>query len=180
MVMRADVVHAALSEKWNTQTKLLYVTPKGKPLTQDFVKNLVRESPQGIGILCGRYEGVDQRVIDYWTQNHALEEVSIGDYVLSGGELAAQVIIDACVRLLPGVLEKPDATTIESFELDLLEHPQYTKPREWNSLVVPDVLLSGDHKSIAAWRKTQAETITKDRRQDLWQRYLLNMGGLKT
>lgn len=179
MVMRADVVHAALSAKWNTQTKLLYVTPKGKSLTQDFVKSLVRESPKGIGILCGRYEGVDQRVIDYCAQKYGLEEVSIGDYVLSGGELAAQVIIDACVRLLPGVLEKPDATAIESFELDLLEHPQYTKPREWNSLVVPDVLLSGDHKSIAAWRRTQAEMITKNRRQDLWQRHLLNMGGLE-
>ncbi len=179
MVMRADVVHSALVAKWQPQTKLIYVTPKGRPLTQQMVRRFVSESPKGIGILCGRYEGIDQRVIDYWSQHHGLEEVSIGDYILSGGELAAQVIIDACVRLLPGVLEKPDATTIESFELDLLEHPQYTKPREWNSLVVPDVLLSGDHSLIAAWRRTQAEMITKDRRQDLWQHYLLNMGGLK-
>lgn len=173
MVMRPDVVHNSLTAHHDRDTKIIYVTPRGKMLDQSFVKNTLTESPKGISILCGRYEGIDQRLIDYWRDNNRLEEVSIGDYILSGGELAAQVIIDAFVRLLPNVLEKPEATSIESFELDLLEHHHYTKPQEWNSMVVPDVLLSGDHKSIAAWRRLQAENITRDRRNDLWQRYIL-------
>jgi tRNA (guanine37-N1)-methyltransferase len=177
MVMRADVVHAALNKRWNKTHKLIYVSPRGTPLTQKKVREFIQKSPDGLAILCGRYEGIDQRLLDYYATNYELEEISVGDYILSGGELASQVIIDSCVRLLPGVLEKPEATTIESFELDLLEHPHYTKPQDWNSLVVPDVLLSGDHKSIAAWRRTQAEMITRNRRQDLWQTHLLNKGG---
>jgi tRNA (guanine37-N1)-methyltransferase len=171
MVMRPDVVDAALSANVTPNTKLIYTSPKGKPLTQGMVRSWLKDYPDGISILCGRYEGIDQRVIDSWQESHDLEDISIGDYVLSGGELAALVILDACVRLLPGVLEKPDATTIESFELDLLEYPQYTKPQIWNNKVVPDVLLSGDHKNIAAWRKIEAESITKTRRPDLWQRF---------
>ena len=171
MVMRPDVVDAALNANVTPNTKLIYTSPKGKPLTQSMIRSWLRDYPDGISILCGRYEGIDQRVLDSWQESHGLEDISIGDYVLSGGELAALVILDACVRLLPGVLEKPDATTIESFELDLLEYPQYTKPQIWNNKVVPDVLLSGDHKNIAAWRKIEAESITKTRRPDLWQRF---------
>ncbi len=171
MVMRPDVVDAALSANVTPNTKLIYTSPKGKPLTQSMIRSWLADYPDGISVLCGRYEGIDQRVLDSWQESHSLEDISIGDYVLSGGELAALVILDACVRLLPGVLEKPDATTIESFELDLLEYPQYTKPQIWNNKVVPDVLLSGDHKNIAAWRKVEAESITKTRRPDLWQRF---------
>ena len=171
MVMRPDVVDAALRANILPGTKLIYASPKGRPLTQDMLRYWLSEYPFGISILCGRYEGIDQRVLDSWQESHGMEDISIGDYVLSGGELPAMVMLDACVRLLPGVLEKPDATTVESFELDLLEYPQYTKPQNWNNKVVPDVLLSGDHKNIAAWRKTEAESITKSRRPDLWQRF---------
>ncbi len=171
MVMRPDVVDAALIANVTPNTKLIYTSPKGKPLTQNMIRSWLADYPDGISILCGRYEGIDQRVLDSWQESHGLEDISIGDYVLSGGELAALVILDACIRLLPGVLEKPDATIIESFELDLLEYPQYTKPQIWNNKVVPDVLLSGDHKNIAAWRKIEAESITKTRRPDLWQRF---------
>lgn len=174
MVIRPDVVHAALDAHVQPQTKLIYASPKGRPLTQDMIRSWLSEYPKGIGIICGRYEGVDQRVLDHWHNSHGLEDISIGDYVLSGGELAALVMLDACIRLLPGVLEKPDATTIESFELDLLEYPQYTKSQIWNNTVVPDVLLSGDHKSIAAWRLSEAENITKTRRPDLWAKYKAN------
>ena len=179
MVMRPDVIHSALIANVQPRTKLIYASPKGKPLTQAMIRSWLTEYPNGLGILCGRYEGVDQRVLDQWHETHGLEDISIGDYVLSGGELAALVMLDACVRLLPGVLIKTDATTIESFELDLLEYPQYTKPQIWNNTVVPDVLLSGDHKSIAAWRKSEAETITQSRRPDLWQRYEANRKSVK-
>lgn len=171
MVIRPDVVNNALADNFIPGTKLIYTSPKGKTMTQSMIRSWLDDYPDGISILCGRYEGVDQRVIESWQETHDLEEVSIGDYVLSGGDIAALVILDACVRLLPGVLEKADATTIESFELDLLEYPQYTKPQIWNNKVVPDVLLSGDHKKIAAWRKDEAENITKSRRPDLWQVY---------
>ena len=174
MVMRPDVVDAALSANIKANTKLIYMSPKGKPLTQEMLRLWLSKYPDGISILCGRYEGIDQRVLDSWHESHDLEDVSIGDYVLSGGELAALVVIDACVRLLPNILDKPDATTIESFELDLLEYPQYTKPQIWNNKVVPDVLLSGDHNNIAAWRRIQAENITKIRRPDLWKRFKAN------
>lgn len=171
MVMRPDVIDAALRANIQPNIKLVHTSPRGRPLNQAMVRGWLTQYPSGVAILCGRYEGIDQRVLDSWHKSHDLEEVSLGDYVLSGGELAALVMLDACVRLLPGVLKKPDATAIESFELDLLEYPQYTKPQVWNDWVVPDVLLSGDHKLIAAWRKSEAEKITKSRRPDLWQNF---------
>ena len=144
-------------------TPSLYLSPRGQPLTQA----RVRELAQGPGaiLLCGRFEGVDQRVLDA----RAVEEISIGDYVLSGGELAAQVLIDACVRLLPGVAGNEGSLAEESFASGLLEYPHYTRPREWEGHAIPDVLLSGDHRKIADWRREQAEKLTKARRPDLWQ-----------
>ncbi|MBC8020112.1 MAG: tRNA (guanosine(37)-N1)-methyltransferase TrmD, partial [Methyloceanibacter sp.] len=137
---------------------------RGRPLAQA----RVRELAQGPGaiLLCGRFEGIDQRVLDA----RDIEEVSIGDYVLSGGELAAQVLIDACVRLLPGVAGNEGSLAEESFATDLLEYPHYTRPRDWEGRAIPEVLLSGDHKKIAEWRREQAERLTKERRPDLWQR----------
>jgi tRNA (guanine37-N1)-methyltransferase len=132
-------------------------------MVREFAKN-----ESGIVVLCGRYEGVDDRVIEHWRDEKKLIEVSIGDYVLSGGEMAALVLIDGCVRLLPGVLVKEEATTLESFEDGLLECSHYTKPRVWQNRSVPDVLLSGDHGKIEKWRKQSAENITKERRPDLW------------
>ena len=129
----------------------------------------MRELAQGPGaiLLCGRFEGIDQRVLDA----RDIEEVSIGDYVLSGGELAAQVLIDACVRLLPGVAGNESSLAEESFASGLLEYPHYTRPRDWEGRAIPEVLLSGDHKKIAEWRREQAERLTKERRPDLWQRH---------
>ena len=141
------------------------MTPRGKPLTQ----NRVRALAQGPGLIvfCGRFEGLDQRVIE----SRHMEEISIGDYVLAGGEVAAQVLIEACVRLLPGVLGDAQSASEESFEDGLLEYPLYTKPREFEDRAIPEVLLSGDHQKIAAWRRQQSEDITKARRPDLWQAY---------
>ncbi len=175
LVMMADVVHGALCaaetlyvEKAPPQ--YIYVTPRGTPLTQATVRTL-SQNPSGVVILCGRYEGIDDRLIEYWREEKGLIEISLGDYVLSGGEIAAITLIDACVRLLPGVLIKEEAKTSESFELDLLEFSQYTKPRIWQNKVVPEVLLSGDHSKIAAWRQKSAEQITKERRPDIWKAY---------
>jgi tRNA (guanine37-N1)-methyltransferase len=164
MVMRADVlgpaIDAAQAER-TTHGPLIYLSPRGAPLTQ----GLVREIAAGPGpiLLAGRFEGVDQRVIDA----RGLREVSIGDYVLSGGELAAMVLIDAAVRLLPGVLGTAASLSEESFESGLLEYPQYTRPREWEGRAIPDVLLSGDHARIAGWRREQARRLTAERRPDL-------------
>lgn len=169
MVLKPDVIHGALDAahaKGDPQRRLIYLTPRGKPLTQQMVKSYAFESP-GLIVLCGRYEGVDQRVVDHWN----MEEVSIGDYVLTGGEIAAQVMIEACARLIPGVIGSQESLINESFELGILEYPQYTKPRSWNNKIVPDVLLSGDHQKIATWRQEQAEIITKERRPDLWTAY---------
>jgi tRNA (guanine37-N1)-methyltransferase len=161
MVMRPDVVDAAIASAADGRP-LLYVTPRGRPLAQEDVLRLA--GGPGVVILCGRYEGVDQRVID---ANRA-EEISIGDYILSGGELAALVVLDACVRLLPGVMGAADSATEESFANGLLEYPHYTRPADWNDRPVPPVLLSGNHAAIAAWRRTESETITRLRRPDLW------------
>lgn len=164
MVMRADVVAAAIDAaraKAAPALPAIYLSPRGKPLTQDRVRELA--SGPGVLLLCGRFEGVDQRVIDA----RGLEEISIGDYVLSGGELAAFVLIDACVRLLPGVLGASESLSEESFENGLLEYPQYTRPREWEGRGIPDVLLNGDHAKIAAWRRAEAERLTRERRPDL-------------
>jgi tRNA (guanine37-N1)-methyltransferase len=166
MVMRADVIDAALfSVNKSNKLPLIYVTPRGKPLTQARVKELAA-SP-GVILLCGRYEGIDNRVIDAW----AIEEVSLGDFVLSGGEPAALALIDACVRLLPGVIGNKLASVEESFEGGLLEYPHYTRPRDWDGREVPEILLSGHHEKVKVWRQTQAEHITRERRPDLWEKY---------
>jgi tRNA (guanine37-N1)-methyltransferase len=167
MVMRADIAAAAIdaaraAAPGNVPT--LYLSPRGPQLTQA----RVRELAQGPGaiLLCGRFEGLDQRVLD--ARN--IDEVSIGDYVLSGGELAAQVLIDACVRLLPGVAGNESSLAEESFAEGLLEYPHYTRPREFEGRAIPEVLLSGDHKAIAKWRREQAEKLTRERRPDLWEK----------
>lgn len=163
MVMRADVVAAAidLARTANAEAPALYLSPRGVPLTQAMVKDFA--AGPGLILLAGRFEGVDQRVID----KRNLLEVSIGDYVLSGGELAAMVLLDACVRLLPGVLGAADSLSEESFNDGLLEYPQFTRPRVWEDVQIPDVLLNGDHRKIAAWRRAEAERLTKERRPDL-------------
>jgi tRNA (guanine37-N1)-methyltransferase len=168
MVMRADIAAAALDAARAgaaTETPVIYLSPRGRALTQDRVRTLA-QGPGAI-LLCGRFEGIDQRVLDA----RDIEEISIGDYVLSGGELAAQVLIDACVRLLPGVAGNETSLAEESFAAGLLEYPHYTRPREWEGRAIPDMLLSGDHKRIAEWRRKQAEKLTRERRPDLWQRY---------
>ena len=163
MVMRADVIAAAIdaaSPPEDARPRLL-MSPRGRPLTQKRVRALA-EGP-GVLILCGRFEGVDERVI----AGRALEEVSIGDYVLSGGEVAALALLDACIRLLPGVMGKDASGTEESFEGDLLEYPHYTRPRAWEGRAIPDVLLGGNHKAIAVWRRAEALRLTRERRPDL-------------
>lgn len=163
MVMRPDVLGPAIDTALAATPDLprIYLSPRGRPLTQARVRALA-DGP-GVLLLAGRFEGVDQRVIE----GRALEEISIGDYVLSGGELAALVLMDACVRLLPGVLGAKASLDEESFESNLLEYPQYTKPRTWEDRSIPDVLLSGDHKRVAAWRRREAERLTRERRPDL-------------
>jgi tRNA (guanine37-N1)-methyltransferase len=168
MVMRADIAAAAVDavrERATPGTPALYLSPRGTPLTQARVRALA-EGPGAI-LICGRFEGIDQRVLD----TREIEEVSIGDYVLAGGELPAQVLIDACVRLLPGVAGNAESLGEESFASGLLEYPHYTRPREFEGRAIPEVLLSGDHKKIAEWRRAEAETLTRARRPDLWQLY---------
>ncbi|MGE5566286.1 MAG: tRNA (guanosine(37)-N1)-methyltransferase TrmD [Parcubacteria group bacterium] len=167
-VMRADVIAAALDSVDVAGRPLLYMSARGRPLTQARVKEWA--AAPGIVVLCGRFEGVDQRVLDA----RGFEEVSVGDAVLAGGEAAAMVAIEACVRLVPGVLGQPASLSEESFEDGLLEHPQYTRPRTFEGLDIPEVLLSGDHKKIAAWRQEMREETTRERRPDLWERYLAN------
>jgi tRNA (guanine37-N1)-methyltransferase len=162
MVMRPDVLDAAIGAVSDGRP-LLYMTPRGRPLAQADAVRLA--AGDGLIVLCGRYEGVDQRVIEA----RAAEELSIGDYVLSGGELAAMVALDACVRLLPGVMGAAESAEEESFAAGLLEYPHYTRPAEWNGRAVPDILLSGNHAAIAHWRHQQSETITRERRPDLWR-----------
>ncbi len=168
MVMRADIAAAAIDaarQRVSPGTPTLYLSPRGTPLTQARVRALA-QGPGAI-LLCGRFEGIDQRVLDA----RQIEEISIGDYVLSGGELAAQVLIDSCVRLLPGVAGNDDSLGEESFASGLLEYPHYTRPRDFEGRAIPEVLLSGDHKKIAEWRREEAEKLTRARRPDLWQRY---------
>ncbi len=166
MVMRADVVAASIDAARDRAPglPLIYLSPRGAPLTQARARAL-SEGP-GVILLCGRFEGVDERVLEA----REVEEISLGDFVLSGGEIAAMALIDACVRLLPGVVGAEESLAEESFEQGLLEYPQYTRPREWEGRAIPDVLLSGDHKAIAAWRRAEAERITKARRPDLWRK----------
>lgn len=171
MVMRPDVVDAAIcaaKAKSTTDLPFIYLTPRGRPLCQDRVHELA--SGPGAMVLCGRFEGVDERVLD----EHDTEEISIGDFVLSGGETAALVLFDACVRLLPGVMGSVESLSEESFERGLLEYPHYTRPQNWSERTVPDVLLSGHHANIEAWRLEQAEAVTRERRPDLWDLYTTN------
>jgi tRNA (guanine37-N1)-methyltransferase len=166
MVLRADVLAAGIDHARADapDLPLIYLSPRGEPLTQKLAHELA--AGPGVLLLAGRFEGVDERII----AAREIREVSIGDYVLSGGELAAMVLIDACVRLLPGVLGGDDSLASESFENGLLEYPQFTKPREWEGQAIPDVLLSGDHKKIAEWRAAQALELTRHRRPDLLKR----------
>ena len=167
MVMRPDVVDAAVNAArvGALKSPLLVTSPKGRPLTQSRVCELA--AGPGAIVLCGRFEGIDQRAIEA----HAMEEVSIGDFILSGGELAAFALLDACVRVLPGVIGKSESLGEESFENGLLEYPHYTRPRVWQEREVPEVLLSGHHGNIKSWRLAQAEAITKQCRPDLLERY---------
>src|SRR5438552_4892284 len=163
MVMRADVLARAIdSLPIDAARPRLLMSPRGKPLTQTRVRDLA--AGPGPLIVCGRFEGVDQRVIEA----RALEEVSVGDYVLSGGEIAAMALIDACVRLLPGVMGKCESGADESFSEGLLEYPQYTRPQIFEGRPIPDILTSGDHAKVAAWRQVEAEALTRARRPDLW------------
>lgn len=164
MVMRADVLAMAI-DSVPPGRPLIAMTPRGAPLTQARVRALA-EGP-GVAILCGRFEGIDERLFEA----RDIEQLSIGDYVLSGGEMAALVLLDACIRLLPGVMGAPSSGDDESFETGLLEYPHYTRPFDWEGRTIPEVLRSGDHARIAAWRKAQAETDTRLRRPDLWERH---------
>ena len=170
MVMRADVLDKALADKADARGPVIYLSPRGRPLDQGLVKELA--AGPAVTLLCGRYEGIDQRLID----DRGLMEVSVGDFVLSGGEVAALTLLDACVRLLPGVIGDPASLAEESFESGLLEYPHYTRPAEWRGRAVPEVLLSGNHAAIARWRRTEAEKITQQRRPDLWARYAGRLG----
>ncbi len=161
MVMRPDVLDAAIGEA--DDRPLIYLSPRGAPLGQARVRALA--AGPGVTLICGRYEGVDQRVLEA----RKVEEISVGDYVVSGGELPALVLLDACVRLLPGVMGAAESAEDESFSDGLLEYPHYTRPAEWHGRAVPPVLLSGHHGAIAAWRREQAEQITRARRPDLWR-----------
>jgi tRNA (guanine37-N1)-methyltransferase len=166
MVLRADVLAAAIDAADATPDRpRLVMSPRGRPLTQSRIAELA--SGPGPLVICGRFEGIDQRVIEA----RGLEEVSIGDYVLSGGEIAAMALIDACVRLLPGVMGKLESGTEESFSAGLLEYPQYTRPQSFEGQPIPEILLSGDHARVAAWRRAEAEALTRNRRPDLWQAY---------
>ena len=164
MVMRADVLAAAL-DSVPAGRPVLAMTPRGKTLSQARVREL--SGGPGVTILCGRFEGIDERLLEA----REIEQVSIGDYILSGGEMAALTLLDACIRLLPGVMGAPSSGMDESFETGLLEYPQYTRPAEWEGRTIPEVLRSGDHARIEAWRRAQAETDTRLRRPDLWERH---------
>jgi len=163
-VLKADILARAIDAVADERPRLL-MTPRGTPLTQARVSELSKGP--GALIVCGRFEGVDERVISA----RKLEEVSVGDYVLSGGEIAAMALLDACVRLLPGVLGAMESTQDESFSHGLLEYPQYTRPAEFEGQPIPEILTSGDHAKVAAWRRTQAEALTRSRRPDLWAAY---------
>ena len=162
MVMRADVLADAVDDVGSKTGRIIYLSPRGRRLDQALARELAEQD--GVVLVCGRFEGIDQRVLD----GREIEEVSVGDYVLSGGEIAALTVIDASVRLLPGVLGAATSLNEESFEHGLLEYPHYTRPRQFEGKDVPEVLLSGDHERIRAWRRDQAELTTRNRRADLW------------
>lgn len=166
MVMRPDVLDAAIGATHKADRPLIYLTPRGRPLDQARVRDLA--NGPGMTLVCGRFEGVDERVIEA----RDMEEISLGDFVLSGGDLAAMALTDAVVRLLPGVIGRTESAMEESFETGLLEYPHYTRPRVWQGRSVPEVLLSGHHGKIADWRRAQAEEATRRRRPDLWATYM--------
>ncbi len=181
MVMKANIVHNALTEALkNYQNKvpaIIHMTPRGKLFNNTTARSLA--TCDGLVILCGRYEGIDQRVIDHWIKHYGMQEISIGDYVLFGGEVAATVVIESCLRFVPGIMHNENSPDNDSFDIkdtngdrvDLLEYPQYTKPVSWNSYDVPSVLLSGNHAEIMKWRIEQSKQITEQVRPDLWNTY---------
>ena len=175
MVMKADVLGRAIEAAATDTRPRLLMSPRGTPLTQSRVEALTGDA--GVVLVCGRFEGIDERVI----AARGLEEVSAGDYVLSGGEIAAMALIDACVRLLPGVMGTAASGAEESFTEGLLEYPHYTRPQLWEDRPIPEILLSGDHAKIAAWRRAEAERLTRERRPDLWAAFLSRFrGGSRT
>ena len=165
MLIKPDVLANSLDENINHDEKIIYLSPKGKLFNQEKAKLLSTE--KSINLICGHFEGIDQRVIE----SRNIEEISIGDFVLSGGETAAFILLDAILRLIPGIIGNKESVNEESFENGLLEYPQYTKPQIWEKKSVPNVLLSGDHAKIKDWRLSQSEAITRDRRPDMWQKY---------
>ena len=165
MLLKADILANSIDQNIKNGERIFYLSPKGKKFDQKLAQELSRE--KSVSLICGHFEGVDERVLT--TRN--IEEISIGDYVLSGGETAALVVLDSILRLLPGVLGNEKSSMDESFENGLLEYPQYTKPQIWEEKIVPEVLLSGDHSKIKDWRLSQSEAITRVRRPDLWQKY---------
>ena len=172
MVMRPDVVSDAIDsvKAADGELPLVYLTPRGRPLDQARIRQLA--AGPGVALLCGRFEGLDERVLDA----HRPEEISLGDFVLSGGETAAIAVLDACVRLLDGIVGQPDSLAEESFEDGLLEYPHYTRPQEWNGQKVPDVLVSGHHEKVRPWRRQRSEAIPRERRPDLWARHSADNG----
>ena len=168
MLLKPDVVAKSLDANIKNGEKIFYLSPRGKVFNQNIAKEISKENK--VNLICGHFEGIDQRVLD----NREIEEISIGDFVLSGGETASYVFLDAILRLIPGVIGNEESKNEESFENGLLEYPQYTKPQIWEEKSVPNVLLSGDHAKIKDWRLTQSKAITRHRRPDLWQKYKKN------
>ena len=168
MLIKPDVVAKSLDDNIDENEKIFYLTPRGKTFDQKIAKSIAKEKK--INLLCGHFEGIDQRVID----SRKIEELSVGDFILSGGETAAIVVLDSILRLIPGIIGNEQSAKEESFENGLLEYPQYTKPKIWEELSVPEVLLSGDQDKIKGWRLSESEAITRVRRPDLWQKYKKN------
>jgi len=178
MILKPEMLSKAISESYKgiknkSDYPLLYLSPRGKRISQKQVQNFSKK--KGVIMICGRYEGIDQRVLDY----HNIEEVSIGDFILAGGEVASQAVIESIIRLLPGTLGDDSSKDLESFSNSLLEYPQYTRPKKWKNIEIPEVLLSGHHKKITKWRLEMAEKITKKNRPDLWKNYKKNKTLLK-